>query len=279
MDAASRGYVSSARLPQPPWRPPPVQAFEVPLSATGMGPACPFAFASDRSDGRLPLVFETTQPLFSADECSMVVGEAARHFAAGRAGSGFTFDETSRSAAVADLPRTLDFVNTIALPRVAATASACFGEAAVGDPRRLHLYRAIVVHYDAAAGLTHQMTHRDHSLITCVVTLNDRREYEGGGTWVEALGHSLTPPRGHAMLQASALRHGGHTIESGQRWVMVLFMLAEELRYGEVRVPRRPASFHSAPRRPQPWGVGSTPTASTPTVRGRCLAVTCDPCP
>ena len=35
------------------------------------------------------------------------------------------------------------------------------------------------------------------------------------------------------MLQASALRHAGHYISSGERWVMVLFLMADELRFGE----------------------------------------------
>jgi hypothetical protein len=181
----------------------------------------------------LPLVFETVEPLFSADECQLVVDEAAAHLDAGKAGSGFTFSDTSRSAAVADLPRTLNFLNGGAFARVAAAATAYYGRAAIGDPTGLRLYRAIVVHYDAAAGLTHQVVHRDHSLVTCVVTLNERCEYTGGGTWLEDLGQAIAPERGCALMQASALRHGGHTIESGVRWVMVLFLVAEEMRFGE----------------------------------------------
>ena len=69
--------------------------------------------------------------------------------------------------------------------------------------------------------------------MTCVVPLNDMSEYTGGGTYMESLGYAVVLPRGHALMQASALRHAGHAIESGQRWVLVLFIIAEQMKYGE----------------------------------------------
>ena len=73
--------------------------------------------------------------------------------------------------------------------------------------------------------------------VTCVVTLNDQHEYSGGGTWVEDLNTALAPPRGHAVLAASALRHAGHVIDAGERWVLVLFLINREMRY---RRPQQP---------------------------------------
>jgi len=121
----------------------------------------------------------------------------------------------------------------VALPRVAALAATCFGGEAIGPPTDLLIYRALVVQYDAAAGLTHQEVHRDGSLVTCVINLSERSEYTGGGTYLEALGTALTPQRGHALLQASALRHAGHFIDSGERWVLVLFIISALPTYGE----------------------------------------------
>ena len=54
------------------------------------------------------------------------------------------------------------------------------------------------------------------------VSLSERADYTGGGTYMEALGAALAPPRGHAVLQASALRHAGHRIDSGERWVPLI---------------------------------------------------------
>lgn len=233
--SAELGYQRISKVPDPPKSLSGIRPFYVPPHATGIGPACPFATSLPaNSEGNLPLVFETIGPLFSSEECQAMIDEARGYAAAGRSGSTFTMDDTSRSFAAAQLPDTLAFLNDEGFPRVAALAGACFGESVVGDPKDLVLYRALVVQYDAAAGLTHQPVHRDHSLVTCVVTLNERTEYSGGGTYIEALDDAFAPPRGHALLQASALRHSGHTIESGERWVLVLFLMsARELRDGE----------------------------------------------
>ena len=68
--------------------------------------------------------------------------------------------------AVADLPETRAWLNEKGLPHIAALTGACFGADAVGDPAELLIYRALVVQYDADAGLTHQEVHRDGSLVT-----------------------------------------------------------------------------------------------------------------
>ena len=65
------------------------------------------------------------------------------------------------------------------------------------------------------------------------VSLSERADYAGGGTYMEALGAALAPPRGHAVLQASALRHAGHRIDSGERWVLVLFLISTRMGFGE----------------------------------------------
>ena len=213
---------------------PNVRPFSCAASETGMGPACPFLPAeSCGADEPADLVFETEEPIFSADECRTIVKTTREHIASGGGGSGFTLADTNRNIAVADMPSVQGWLNSEGLPRVAALAGGCFGEGAIGRPEDLLIYRALVVQYDAAAGLTHQEVHRDGSLVTCVVTLNPQDEYTGGGTYLEALDAALAPPMGHAVLQASALRHAGHFIDSGERWVMVLFLIAEEMRYGE----------------------------------------------
>eukprot|EP00908_Phaeocystis_cordata_P016516 Transcript_27775.p1 GENE.Transcript_27775~~Transcript_27775.p1 ORF type:complete len:294 (+),score=72.44 Transcript_27775:208-1089(+) len=239
-ESCRMGYVRTGAYPPPPnWTPPRVQPYYVSAASTGMGPVCPFALAApDRAaTAGLPLVFVTLDPLFSAAECQMVIEEAKALTAVGGGGSDFTLSDTSRNIAVADLPATRAWLNEVAHARLAKLAADCYGEVAIGAGSELHLYRALVVQYDAAQGLTHQQVHRDHALVTCVVTLNERSEYAGGGTYIEDLGLACAPPRGHGVMQASALRHAGHAIESGERWVMVLFMMSRKLRYGEnVRV-------------------------------------------
>ena len=232
------GYTQASTLP-PMETLPSATAYGVPSAATGMGSACPFLTAAIGEQPppprqlELPLVFCTDGPLVTAEECASIVHETSQHIAGGGSSSGFTLADTNRNIAVADLPGTQSWLNEVGLPRVAAMMGKCFGEAAIGDPRELFVYRALVVQYDAAAGLTHQEVHRDGSLVTCVVTLNQREEYTGGGTYIEALDRAFAPDMGCGVLQASALRHAGHTIDSGERWVLVLFISAARMKYGE----------------------------------------------
>ncbi len=60
-------------MPSQTWEPPAVRSFDVLPTATGMGPACPFR-AKDKPVGSvesLPLVFETTSPIASKEECQV----------------------------------------------------------------------------------------------------------------------------------------------------------------------------------------------------------------
>lgn len=220
------GELSSDELPA-------ITSFEVDRAATGMGSACPFSAHDPLGTSPLPLLFQTDAPLIAHEECQAIIDEARAHIYRGGGGSGFTLADTNRNLAVADLPKTLRWLNLKGLPRVAAMAGACFDEGAIGPAKDLLIYRALVVQYDAAAGLTHQEIHRDGSLVTVVVALNDRSEYSGGGTFIEALGRPFALPRGHGLLQASALRHAGHAISSGERWVLVLFLISERMKFGE----------------------------------------------
>ena len=201
----------------------PTASHQVSKLALGMGDACPFS--SDE------LIYETRAPLFSAAECAAVRREASARISEG-ASSSFTMTSTNRDVAVHDLPETLAWLNGGALARVASLAATCF-PGAVDSAESLWVYRGLVICYDADAGLTHQPIHRDGALISCVVPLSASSEYEGGGTYVEPLERSFALEQGCALLHPSAIRHAGHRITSGHRWVLVLFLNGLELSDGD----------------------------------------------
>ena len=218
-DSADLGFARAASgVPVPL-----THSFQLDRAALGMGRACPFE--SDE------LVFATDTAIFSEDECSAVRNEAAAKIAAG-AKSTFTMTDTNEDVGLHDLPETLRWLNDGAFARVTSLAAKCF-PGAVDDPTKLFVYRGLCIHYNAAAGLTHQPIHRDGALISCVVPLSKCDEYDGGGTYLEPLGRSFALEQGHALLHPSSVRHAGHRITSGERWVMVLFMNHVEMRYGE----------------------------------------------
>ena len=53
-----------------------------------------------------------------------------------------------------------------------------------------------------------------------MVPLSERSEYEGGGTYVEPLGRAIALDQGCALLHPSCVRHAGHRITKGERWVL-----------------------------------------------------------
>eukprot|EP00959_Pyramimonas_sp_CCMP1952_P338160 7081674-Pyramimonas_sp.AAC.1 len=94
--------------------------------------------------------------------------------------------------------------------------------------------------------------HRDGTLLTVNIALNDRVEYQGGGTVFAALttedanaanadedagggsgggggggggGGAIRLRRGHALLHPGEVLHGGQAITSGVRYVLVLFLM------------------------------------------------------
>ena len=65
--------------------------------------------------------------------------------------------------------------------------------------------------------------------MTINIALSDSADYTGGGTLIEASGDVVRMEMGHAALHASGVRHAGHHITAGTRWVMVLFVFSREV--------------------------------------------------
>jgi hypothetical protein len=106
-----------------------------------------------------------------------------------------------------------------------------------------------IAQYNATAGQRLLLPHRDGSVFSFNVALNDDGEYDGGGTIFRQLGGGTSDacasalsgfetslassketvsaaeggvvrsPKGHLLAHASALMHGGHAISSGCRYV------------------------------------------------------------
>ena len=197
-------------------------AWAVPHAALGFGPDGGFFGGSDEH------VFATRTPLLSSRACAAIVREAAAAIAGG-ARSTFSLLDSNRDAPVHELPRTQRVLNA-ALPRIGRLVGGCWTLRA-DAPTRLFVYRSLVIQYDAAARLLGQPIHRDGSVWSMIVPLNDG--YEGGGTRIEALGRSIVIPTGHALLHPSALRHGGEPISGGVRWVLVAFLAATPMHWAE----------------------------------------------
>ena len=226
----------------------------VPLFSLSPGPDD--GICNGIADPPCHLVHTTAEPLVTLEECDAIVDEsevatgsialcpppfrllpltvaASVAFVqewATRAG-GWTstrhFNHPTIDIPLSELPRTRALLNERVLPeRIYPMLGQAF-ENSLPNWRALRVADAFVVKYDAAGGQTKLAPHRDGSVLSFNIALNERGEYEGGGTWFEGLGQSLPIDKGHVCAHASGVFHGGHPITSGVRYILVAFVICE----------------------------------------------------
>ena len=132
---------------------------------------------------------------------------------------------------------------------------------------RFSSVKAFIVRYDAERDRSLYLPeHSDTSLVSLTLALNSSSSFgtgfSGGGTWFRALQHGNKDPgnkttdssndfsslecdcnfhgsgvvdadSGQVVVFAGPLRHGGFPVSSGTRYILVVFMYAEEFPYHE----------------------------------------------
>ena len=162
-------------------------------------------------------IHRTRQPLLNEDEISALKAEAAAAIARGQ-GSNFTFTKENNLGEVhtAELPAARSWLSG----RLEDSFFPLLAERYGLDAAQLRVFDSLVIKYDEQRDAVLQPVHRDSSLLSINVALSDRREYDGGGTYFEGLAESLPLERGCVMCHPSAMRHAGHRITRGERWVL-----------------------------------------------------------
>jgi ankyrin repeat protein len=80
---------------------------------------------------------------------------------------------------------------------------------------------------DGSSGQRGVGIHRDGSIVSFNVLLNSSDEFTGGGTYIEATDTVHTINRGDCFVHSGKVRHGGETITSGMRFILVGFLDAK----------------------------------------------------
>jgi hypothetical protein len=101
----------------------------------------------------------------------------------------------------------------------------------------MRVHDAFIVRYDADGdGSISLPEHSDTSAVSFTVALNSSgNDFEGGGTWIEALGEKgmvVDADVGHAVAFAGPLRHAGYPVTRGCRVILVLFLYVDGYQYG-----------------------------------------------
>ena len=177
------------------------------------------------------MLFESRSPVLTDDECSFIIEEARATIARGLIDGDDDDDkeEEERVNAISNselgearlsrMPRTRAWLRESLPTLFYPLLEDRFG---VDD---LVLYDGLVL--GNIAPTRSQPIHRDASLLTLNIALSARDDYDGGGTYIEALDEVLSIDRGHLLCHAGSAMHAGNAISRGERWVFVLFLLSE----------------------------------------------------
>jgi predicted 2-oxoglutarate/Fe(II)-dependent dioxygenase YbiX len=179
------------------------------------------------------------EPLFSAEDCAAIIQEA-EHVARWRNAQSLAAYARNASTfvSVGNLPKASYWLDG-ALARVLypAIESVFSREELYFSVPYLRCSAASIVKYNATAGQTSLGVHRDGPLIAITIPLNPLTDYDGGGTYIEALnnietttstGGVLKLNTGHVLMHPAMLRHGGATITRGLRYIMVVWIFSKK---------------------------------------------------
>lgn len=190
-------------------------------SASKLHPPSPLRpFNLELYDGKVRVYDE----LLQKDKCREVVAEVEAFVARN---GGWT---TSRHYAVPTtdipvhaIPAVLAWFNASMSDRIVPALTDQFDVAA----DRVRVIDAFVVKYNASKQRSLPL-HCDQSQFSLTIAMNDRGEYEGGGTFFEANGDVVNCDTGGVISFEGALLHGGYPVYKGIRYVVVAFLYEDQ---------------------------------------------------
>lgn len=96
---------------------------------------------------------------------------------------------------------------------------------AIPSTQQLSFRELFYVKYEARAGERAELgVHCDGSVLSFNILLNDRSEFEGGGTFFEASKETIHITQGDAAVHSGKVRHAGAPVVQGRRVILVGFL-------------------------------------------------------
>ena len=165
------------------------------------------------------------EPLFGAEESAAVLANAiaegvdANEYRSGKYRLGGDW--------LTNLPETRRWFNEKLETTFFPLLADLFPEV-VSSPSVLRAHSVSLLKYNA----THPRTdvHIDNGVLAMTLAMTPRSEYEGGGTFYEHFGADDVLPMdvGHGTFRPGSVRHGGHRVTSGTRFILGAFLLIED---------------------------------------------------
>ena len=186
-------------------------------------PVPPISPNGNEPYGTERLILKSRAPLLSADECATLIEQMEAHGAANGWDSRYPVTGYTREVNVADIPASVELLNTALATRLLPAAASQFRTLPVSS---LRVNEALVVKYDAATGNNCLPVHEDFSYVTINVALSGESDFEGGGTWFQHSAQTVVAGRGEVVMHAGGVPHCGVPVSRGARYQLVLFVLS-----------------------------------------------------
>ncbi len=182
------------------------------------------------------VVHRSNGPLIDPEACAWVVREVEAHCAAAGGWSTARHVEApTTDVPVSQVPAIRGWFDGVLRDTLFPMLAARYPYA-ISSADELRVMDAFVVRYDAAEQAS-LPTHQDENTFSFTIALNDRAEYEGGGTGFDKLRpagsaddfarHVLNADAGGVVTFPGKLPHGGNTVTSGRRYIIPLFIYSD----------------------------------------------------
>mmetsp|Transcript_74157 Transcript_74157/g.214815 ORF Transcript_74157/g.214815 Transcript_74157/m.214815 type:complete len:664 (+) Transcript_74157:131-2122(+) len=198
---------------------------ETKIKSYSMGPVPPEDFAEDFG---FPLdIIKVTEdfPLFSEEEASGVVAAAE---AEGVDKNEFQSGKYQLAGDwLVNLPKTREWFNSRLESTFFPLLAHLFPEI-ISSPSVIRAHSVSLLKYNSSHPRTD--VHIDNGILAMTLAMTPEREYVGGGTYFEHMGldNVLQMDVGHGTFRPGSVRHGGHRVKEGTRYILGAFLLLED---------------------------------------------------
>jgi len=165
------------------------------------------------------------EPLFSSQEAAQVIETAQ--------GEGVDNNEYESGKYklggdwLTNLPQTLEWFNKRLETTFFPLLSNLFPEI-VSSPSVLRAHSVSLLKYNASHPRTD--VHIDNGILAMTLAMTPKNDYVGGGTFFEHMGNDNVLPMdvGHGTFRPGSVRHGGHRVTEGTRYILGAFLLIDD---------------------------------------------------
>jgi tetratricopeptide (TPR) repeat protein len=162
-------------------------------------------------------------PLFSREEADFIIKQAEaegieqNEYRSGKYKLGGDW--------LTNLPKTREWFNQILETKLFPLLCHLFPEV-ISSPSVLRAHSVSLLKYNSSHPRTD--VHIDNGILAMTLAMTPRDQYVGGGTFFEHFDTVLPMDVGHATLRPGSVRHGGHPVTEGTRYILGAFLLIKD---------------------------------------------------